>query len=165
MPTTNLSLQDSYQWFIDKHPHISISYSEYYQICKSLNEKVSDWILEGNTFNMKGRLGYVSVQCFERKFTVNPITGRPNLPVNWAETKKLRAKGIQSKVVYFTDKWYCGWKWHRVTAAVRGKSAYKFEPSRTNGSSCKSGNKNKLVSLLKSDELAYTRFKYNKAIR
>lgn len=114
---------------------------------------------------MKARLGYISIECFERKFTINPTTGKPNLPVNWHETKKLRTQGVINKVVYFTDKWYCGWKWHRVTAYIRGKNVYKFESSRTNGTHCKTGNKNKLVSLLRSDELAYTRFKYNKAIR
>jgi hypothetical protein len=122
-----------------------------------MNVLVSDWILEGNTFEMGSYMGSITIYRYERVFRLKE-DGTPNLAIDWNETKKLKASGI-NKFVYHTDKYYCGWRWARGKCRIPGKGAYKFKANRTNGVECKSGNINKLVRLLKSDELAYLRFK------
>lgn len=150
------TLKDSYA-FYKANNDTKVTCKQYENICVTLNVAVSNFILEGGTFEMGSHLSTIYIARYERTFRLNE-NGTPKLPVNWLETRKLAAQGIK-KFVYFTDKYFCGWRWSRGFCTVPGKGAYKFKASRTNGVTSKDGNINKLVTLLKSDELAYLRFK------
>ncbi len=150
------SLKDSYKYYKECNKGEKITLKEYVDTCVIMNALVSDWILEGNSLNLGSHMGRISIARYERRFRLSE-KGTPILPVNWFETNKLRKEG-SDRFVYHTDKFYCGWKWHRGECKIPGKGAFKFKASRTNGVTSKEGNINKLVKLLKSDELAYLRF-------
>ena len=62
-------------------------------------------------------------------------------------------KGIKWHV-YYTDSFYCRYYWNKGKCRIPNKSAYRFTPTRG-----LKGNKEKLINLLKTDELAYLKFK------
>ena len=154
-----LTLKDSYNYYcsITVKP---VTYSIYYQVCVSLNHKLFEFIQlgEGNNITFDNRLGKLQYFKFKKKAATSK--GRILYPINWPETNKLWKENPEfhgEKYVYFIRNWYVGVKWCKV---LRNKYSrfYKFVASRTNGTKCKSGNKNKIVSLLKEDSLYYLKF-------
>jgi hypothetical protein len=90
------------------------------------------------------------------------------MTVDWLETnkykKELQDEGVElfdsatgkgeKWHIYYTDKYYCKYHWTKHKAKVANKTAYRFDASRG-----LKGNKEKLTSLLKRDDIAYLRFK------
>jgi len=90
--------------------------------------------------------------------------------LNWGESnkykKELLFKGeklYDSKTgegtkwhIYHTDEFYCKFYWRKGKCLIPNKSVYRFDATRG-----VKGNKEKLVNLLKTDELAYLNFKKN----
>lgn len=131
-------------------------------ICEEFNIKIINHILEGGVFNMKSNLAYLSIRCIERN---------PRKPtVDWWESNKykseLLAEGKQlydsntgegeQWLIYYTDPWYCKFHWEKHKCKIPNKTAYRFTPTRGI-----KGNKEKLSKLLKTDDLAYLRFKHH----
>ena len=58
--------------------------------------------------------------------------------------------------IYHTDRFYCKFYWRKGKCSVPNKSVYRFDATRGI-----KGNKEKLINLLKTDELAYLKFKKN----
>ena len=143
--------------FIDK--------SLFKDICESFNIEIMNNLLSGGTFNMKNKLATLSVARRSRD---------PRSPkIDWGESMKykkelqdegtelydsLTGKG-QKWYVYFTDGYYCKYFWNKGKCRIPNKSAYRFTPTRG-----LKGNKEKLVNLLKSDDLAYLKFKKHGSI-
>lgn len=129
-------------------------------ICSEFNIAIFDALLDGYEFNMQNNLGTLSVK---RK-----MRDPRNLTIDWAETNKYKKELIEQGVklfdsatgegekwhIYYTDKFYCKYHWAKIKSKVTNKSAYRFDPTRG-----KKGNKEKLIALLKTDDLAYLRFK------
>ena len=88
--------------------------------------------------------------------------------VDWGESnkykKELIAEGKElydSKTgegtkwhIYHIDDFYCKFYWYKGKCKVPNKSVYRFDATRG-----VKGNKDKLIKLLKEDELAYLKFK------
>lgn len=156
------TLRDSYDYYC-KLNGSKRTYSQYYKICVSLNQEFFEFIQEGkgNRIAFGNRLGQMQYFKFKKK-AVN-YKGRIIYPINWPETNKLWKESPEltgKNYVYYTRNWYIGVRWIKGPAKTTAKyiKFYKFRTSRTNGSTCKSGNKNKIVSLLKEDELYYLNF-------
>ena len=64
-------------------------------------------------------------------------------------------KGVKWHI-YFTDEYYCKFHWRKIKCKVKNKSVYRFDATRG-----KVGNKDKLIKLLKEDDLAYLKFRKN----
>ena len=105
------------------------------KICDEFNIEIIESILEGSTFDMGNNLSTLSVRRVDR----DPRTPR----VDWGES-----------IIYYTDKFYCKYYWKKGKCRIPNKSVYRFTPTRG-----LKGNKEKLINLLKTDDLAYLKFK------
>ena len=137
-----------------------ISFKIFSDICSEFNLAIVEALLDGYEFNMQSNLGTLSIRKVER----DPR----NLTVDWFETNKYK-KGLLGKgvklydsatgegekwQVYYTDKYYCKYHWSKYKAKVKNKSAYRVDATRG-----KKGNKEKLIALLKTNDIAYLKFK------
>jgi hypothetical protein len=137
-----------------------ISFKTFYDICSEFNLGIIDTILDGYEFNMQNNLGTLSIRKVDR----DPR----NKSVDWAETNRYKKELIDKGVklydsltgegekwqIYYTDKYYCKYHWAKYKCLLKNKSAYRFDPTRG-----LKGNKEKLTALLKSDDIAYLKFK------
>ena len=142
-----------------------IDKSLFKNICSEFNMSVIDYILEGKEFNMKNNLSSLSIVRKDRD---------PRSPkVDWGESMKYKKeledegkylynsvtmKGIKW-YIYYTDDYYCRYYWKKGRCRIPNKSVYKFTPTRG-----LKGNKEKLIDMLKTDDLAYLKFKKHGSI-
>ena len=121
-----------------------------------------DYILEGKEFNMGHNLSTISIIRRDR----DPRSPR----IDWGESNKYKKELIDSKAllyspetgkgakwyIYHTDPFYCKYYWRKGKCTIPNKSVYRFDATRG-----LKGNKEKLIHLLKKDDLAYLKFKKN----
>tara|TARA_R100000655_G_scaffold88234_1_gene128508 strand:+ start:174 stop:647 length:474 start_codon:yes stop_codon:yes gene_type:complete len=129
-------------------------------ICSDFNIEVMDNILEGKSFNMGNHLSTLSIVRQDR----DPRTPQ----INWGESNKYKKELIDEGTslydpetnegvkwhIYYTDDYYFKYYWRKGKCLVPNKSVYRFDATRG-----VKGNKEKLINLLKEDELAYLKFK------
>ena len=129
-------------------------------ICSEFNIHIIEEILEGGEFNMGNNLSTLSIKRVDR----DPRSPR----VDWAESNKYKKELMEASTplydhktgsgtkwhVYYTDEYYWKYYWKKGKCRVPNKSVYRFTPTRG-----LKGNKEKLIHMLKSDELAYLKFK------
>lgn len=153
----SLTLTHAYEYYTEKGG--TLDYKVWRKICETFNEKAVNAMLEGKRIDLPGRLGFLNVIRKERDFT------KPR--VNWGASRRIKKQLLaegkelydektgkgERWLVYYTDDFYCRFRWSKKHCKVRNKSVYKFVPTRG-----KVGAKNKLADLLQTDELAYTRF-------
>ena len=129
-------------------------------ICEEFNMAIINSILEGNTLDMGNNLSTLSIVRKERD---------PRNPkVDWGESNKYKqelleqgkklynaetGKGVKWHI-YYTDSYYCKFYWRKGKCRIPNKSVYRFDATRGI-----KGNKEKLINLLKTDDLAYLKFK------
>ena len=154
----NYNLTDIHEQYIVENG--DVDKKVFRQICESFNMEVMDSILDGETFNMGHNLSTLSVVRKERD---------PRNPkVDWGESNKykqelveqgdelynvLTGKGTKWHI-YYTDSYYCKFYWRKGKCRIPNKSVYRFDATRG-----VKGNKEKLINLLKTDDLAYLKFK------
>lgn len=133
---------------------------EFIDVCSEFNIRVMDRILEGEVFYMGFNLSSLSIVRVETDFN------KPK--INWLESNKFREKLLsEGKIpyskenpegikwfVYYLNDFYYRFYWSKFNVMVKNKTVYRFFPSRG-----KKGNKEKLIHMMKNDELAYTKFK------
>ena len=139
-----LNALDMFKFFLKNNPDTTVTYSSYKHALSEFHKKAVQMILCGKTFYMGHKLGLIRIKKVERNFD------KPS--INWGETNKLKAEGI-NKHVYFTDEYWYRWYWNKSRASLKNKSVYKFSP--TEGSK---GNKKKLVQTIKMDQFAHLNF-------
>lgn len=137
-----------------------LDWTKFREICDEFNQMVMDEIiLKGGEFNMGSHLSSLSILRIERNYK--------NKQVDWKASNEYKQELLDEGkelydpetgeghkwLIYYTDKWYCRFYWKKSKCKVPNQSVYKFKP--TGG---KKGNKTKLKQVLKSDDLAYTRF-------
>lgn len=129
-------------------------------ICSEFNMLVMEYILEGKEFNMGNNLSTISIVRRDR----DPRSPR----LDWGESNKYKQELLikDSKLynsetgegvkwhIYHTDAFYCKFYWRKGKCKVKNKSVYRFDATRG-----VKGNKEKLIHLLKKDDLAYLNFK------
>ena len=129
-------------------------------ICSEFNIGIMDYILEGKEFNLGSNLSSISVTRQDR----DPRNPR----IDWGESNKYRKELLEegkdiydastgkgeSWFIYHTDPFYCKFYWNKGRCKIKNKSVYRFDATRGI-----KGNKEKLIKLLKTDELAYLKFK------
>ena len=101
-------------------------------------------VLEGKEFYLGYKLGTISIRRIERNFDKKSV--------NYFETKKLKAQGID-KVVYYTDDHWFRWYWAKRRSKEPNKSVNKFSP--TTGPN---GIKRAHTTLIQEDEFAFLNF-------
>ena len=148
---------------------IHASYENYYEeinkslftaICHEFNMLILDYILDGKSFNMGNNLSSLSIIRRER----DPRSPR----IDWGESNKYKKELLEEGQslysletgegvkwhIYHTDEFYCKYYWKKGKCKVPNKSVYRFDATRGI-----KGNKEKLINLLKEDDLAYLKFK------
>ena len=137
-----------------------ISKSLFTTICQEFNIFIVDYILAGKEFNMGSNLSTLSITRRDR----DPRSPR----IDWGESNKYKKellaqdKQIYDSIdntgikwhIYHTDNFYCKYYWRKGKCKIKNKSVYRFDASRGI-----KGNKEKLIHLLKTDDLAYLNFK------
>ena len=132
----------------------------YINIIQEFNIMIMDYILEGKEFNMGNNLSTLSIIRRDR----DPRSPR----LDWGESNKYKkvlleegqnlynsetGKGVKWHI-YHTDEFYCKYYWRKGKCKIPNKSVYRFDATRG-----LKGNKEKLINLLKEDDLAYLKFK------
>lgn len=152
------TFKDIYNSYIEENEHIDKSI--FTDICHIFNIEIMDYILEGKKFNMGNNLSTISIIRRDR----DPRSPR----IDWGESNKYKQELIDSGettydnitelgtkwFIYYTDEFYCKYYWNKGRCKVTNKSVYRFDPTRG-----LKGNKDKLIALLKKDDLAYLKFK------
>jgi hypothetical protein len=154
----NHILKDVYNSYIEEHKFVDkIIFTD---LCSDFNMLIMDYILDGKEFNMGSNLSSLSVVRRDRD---------PRSPkIDWGESNKYKkelltagkplydketGEGVQWHI-YHTDGFYCKYYWRKGKCKIKNKSVYRFDATRG-----LKGNKEKLINLLKEDELAYLKFK------
>jgi hypothetical protein len=152
------NLSEIYLAYQDEHEPIDKRL--FTDLCQEFNLWIIDQILEGKIFYMGNNLSALSISRRER----DPRSPR----IDWGESnrykqelldqgKELYSKTTKSGIkwhIYYTDEFYCKYYWNKGKCKIPNKSAYRFDATRGI-----KGNKEKLINLLKTDELAYLKFK------
>ena len=152
------TFKDIYDSYIEENGYIDKSV--FTDICHTFNIGIIDYILEGKMFNMGNNLSTISIIRRER----DPRSPR----VDWGESNKYKKELLDSGeeiydpitelgtkwFIYHTDEFYCKYYWNKGKCKVPNKSVYRFDATRG-----LKGNKDKLIALLKEDDLAYLKFK------
>ena len=153
------TLKDIYENYV-KDSNDTIDKNIYTSIVQEFNIMIIDYILEGKEFNMGNNLSTLSIIRRER----DPRSPR----LDWGESNKYKkelleegqglydantGKGVRWHI-YHTDEFYCKYYWRKGKCKIPNKSVYRFDATRG-----LKGNKERLIHLLKKDDLAYLKFK------
>ena len=155
----NHTLKHIYNNYIED-TNSSIDLETFRSICSEFNIKIFDYILEGKDFNMGNNLSTLSIIRRDR----DPRSPR----IDWGESNKYKKELIkngkklynsetgegESWYIYHTDPFYCKYYWRKGKCIITNKSVYRFDATRG-----LKGNKEKLIHILKNDDLAYLRFR------
>ena len=152
------TLTDIYKEYVSENEHIDKKI--FRDICEEFNISIINTILEGSVFNMGNNLSSLSIVRKERD---------PRNPkIDWGESNKYKQELIEQGEelynaetgkgtkwhIYYTDSYYCKFYWRKGKCRIPNKSVYRFDATRGI-----KGNKEKLINLLKTDDLAYLKFK------
>ena len=154
----NHTLQNIYEDYVEEYNEIDKSLFK--DICEEFNIMIMDYILDGKEFNMGNNLSTLSIIRRDR----DPRSPR----LDWGERNKYKKELLEEGQklydsetgegikwhIYHTDEFYCKYYWRKGKCKVKNKSVYRFDATRG-----VKGNKEKLINLLKTDELAYLTFK------
>ena len=155
----NYTLEDIYEDF-DMRSDLEIPKALFRSICSEYNQEIIESVLDGSIIDLGNNLSNISIARIKRN---------PSKPViDWGESNKDRQELLEEGYelyntntgkgkkwsIYYTDEEYCRFYWNKGKCRVPNKSVYKFVPTRG-----LKGNKEKLVELLKTDDLAYLKFK------
>jgi hypothetical protein len=152
------TFSDIYNSYIKENGYIEKKI--FSDICHTFNIGIIEYILAGKEFNMGSNLSTISVVRRDR----DPRSPR----IDWGESNKYKkelldkGKDLYDSItelgtkwyVYHTDEFYCKYYWRKGKCKIKNKSVYRFDPTRGI-----KGNKEKLIRLLKEDDLAYLKFK------
>ena len=154
----NHTLQNIYEDSVEEYGEINkVLFKD---ICEDFNIMIMDYILDGKEFNMGNNLSTLSIIRRDR----DPRSPR----INWGESNKYKKELLEEDRnlynaetnegikwhIYHTDEFYCKYYWRIGKCKVPNKSVYRFDATRGI-----KGNKDKLIALLKEDDLAYLKFK------
>ena len=154
------TLTNIYNDYVQEHDHIDRLIFK--NLCEEFNIMIINYILEGKEFNMGNNLSTLSIVKQDR----DPRSPR----LDWGESNKYKnqlleegqllyntetGKGVKWHI-YHTDEFYCKYYWRKGKCKIKNKSVYRFDATRGI-----KGNKEKLIALLKEDDLAYLKFKAN----
>lgn len=137
---------EMYEYFKKKYPYSDVTFPMFRYVISTFNQKAIDAILEGETLKMGFGLGYIRIQKIKRTFE------KPT--IDWGETRKLRAQGVETRVFFTDDFWY-RFYWAKKACNIKNKTVYRFDPTKG-----PNGNTKKLARKLKGDDLAKLNFKY-----
>lgn len=112
---------DMYKEFVKENPETDITYPLFKHILSGYNKCLVNMIIEeGILFNPNFNIGKFGVKKIERNFNKKTI--------DWGETNKLKAKGINQHV-YFTDDFYYRIGWDKINCTLKNKAVYRFKPT------------------------------------
>jgi hypothetical protein len=152
------TITNIYNDYVDKNENFSKSL--FIDICSDFNILIVEHLLEGRKFKLGNNLSYIQIVRMKRD---------PRAPrVDWVESNNYKKELIEESVklydketgegqkwqIYYTDEYYFKYYWNKGMCRVPNKSVYKFTATRG-----LKGNKEKLTKILKSDDLAYLKFK------
>ena len=136
---------DMYAYYKKLYPESNVTFTLYKHVISQFNKKMADRLLEGETIHLGKNMGRLRIKKVERNHS-KPV-------VDFGETRKLKAKGID-KIVYFTNRFYYRWFWDKKPSKAVNKSAYSLKVTKG-----PNGLTRRLARLLKADEFANLNFK------
>lgn len=156
---TLTAIYDKYKLTVDNPVPLTV----FRKVCFKTNQKMFDYMQEGKGNRIDLPPGMGQMQYFRYKKQPVSSKGKILYPINWLETKKLWADDpstVNKNFIYYINNWNVGVRWLKgpIVKMTKWIKFLKFQTSRTNGTECKTGNKNKIVSLLKENELYYLNF-------
>ena len=153
------TLTNIYDDYIEEY-NDSLDKKTFRDICQQFNILIIDYILEGKEFNLGNNLSTISIIRRDR----DPRSPRRD----WGESNKYKKELLENGEklydaktdegvkwhIYHTDEYYCKYYWRKGKCLIPNKSVYRFDATRGI-----KGNKEKLINMLKSDDLSYLKFK------
>ena len=153
------NLKDIYLDYINEY-NDTIDKTIYTNIIEEFNMMIIEYILEGKEFNMGNNLSTLSIVRRDR----DPRSPR----LDWGESNKYKKELLEEGQtlyntetgegvkwhIYHTDEFYCKYYLRKGKCKIPNKSVYRFDATRG-----LKGNKERLIHLLKEDDLAYLKFK------
>ena len=138
MIKTEASISTSYKLYksLSQSPE---TLSVYRDIANNYMKFLMGKVLQGEEVTLPAKKGTLSIRGRQRRFSYKE-DGTPNLPPNWAKTKKLwdrdPAAKAAKKIIYCTNEETSGviYKihWSKMRVAIGNKSLYAFRLARTN---------------------------------
>jgi hypothetical protein len=141
------TLKDIYKTYT-KDSNDTVDKNIYNSIIQEFNIMIIDYILEGKDFNMGNNLSTLSIIRRESNKYKKELLEEGKDLYN-SET----GEGVKW-YIYHTDEFYCKYYWRKGKCKIPNKSVYRFDATRG-----LKGNKERLITLLKEDDLAYLKFK------
>tara|TARA_Y100001973_G_C5166274_1_gene316340 strand:+ start:975 stop:1448 length:474 start_codon:yes stop_codon:yes gene_type:complete len=152
------TITNIYNEYINENDYIDKK--AFIDLCSEFNILIVEHLLDGKPFKLGNNLSYIQIVRMNR----DPRSPR----VDWLESNKYKKELLDKSVklydketgegqkwqIYYTDEHYFKYYWNKGKCRVPNKSVYKFTATRG-----LKGNKEKLTKLLKSDDLAYLKFK------
>jgi hypothetical protein len=123
--------RENYQCFIDDHPEVKVSFTQWANIIYTFNYAFRDYMLEtGSKARMPYGFGDFMVAKKKKKTykTLPDGTERINLSIDWKKTREM------GKHIYHTNRHTGGfnfyWRWENKNAKIYQKVIWYFKPSR-----------------------------------
>jgi nucleoid DNA-binding protein len=126
------SSKECYNIFRVSNPKIEISYNQFKQIIKTFNEMLIDYVLEtGDRVRIPFGFGEIAINKWKpKRFKEHDGKQYINLPVDWAQSKKLGRYSYHINA--HTDGFRFQWKWFKKDARFECSKIYAFKPNRIN---------------------------------
>lgn len=148
--TGTLGRDGAYKFYREKYGRNKISDNQYYKICQSFNEAVSDKIVkESFIFRMPRRLGFINI--VKNKIKIKVVDGKldtSKMIVNWRATweywnnkyegmtrdeiKAVKGKKLVFQTNQHTDGDIMKFYWNKISCNVPNHTVYRFKPIKTN---------------------------------
>ena len=137
-----------------------VEFKVFKEILTKFNCGSMDHLLEGGSLNMGSKLSTLKIVRRKR----DPRSQRVDWNTSLGIKKEILREGGklynsetgegEKWLAFFTSERYFKFYWHKEECLIKNKSVYSFAATRG-----KKGNKERLTSLIKNDDLAYLRFK------
>jgi hypothetical protein len=134
--TSDFTMKEVYDAFMEKYPKTDITYDLFMYITREFNLKLIGALLDGKTVKLGHNLGQLRVRRVQRNHE------KP--AVDWGATTIARKEHQNPDIlVFFTDDYYYRFSWAK--GKVKNISLYKWHPTK--------GMRKRLVHLLQTDPI------------
>ena len=123
--------KEQYLKFLKQNPELELTYKLYHEIITKWNASFANYLMDtGDRVKMSFGLGPLCVSKYKPKIKYYEYDGkiRPNLKIDWYQTKK------ENKIIYHlntvTDGMKYYWCWSPKETYIKASQIWKFEMAR-----------------------------------
>lgn len=131
-PDLRTASKASYNKFMEEYPHVTLTFKQYEQCIRRLNQETVKYILEtGNIVTLQRGMGQLSINKKKGKKVYKDENGNHVLlRIDWIKSQK------EGKKIYFfnnhTDGFSCVWYWFKYSASFKHFKVWKLKMARKN---------------------------------